>query len=147
MRRTTQRMLSVIFLVGIAAGICRAAETPGGALSALAVAAKDHFRPITAADVAGKRQQLDSAMKALEELLAGGELEDAGHLREYVKWESLQAELGKDPLDRPALQKIRLLFLAREPGLELPEFRPRLQQAGPDQQRIKGFGNSIGLLL
>ncbi|MFV1968978.1 MAG: hypothetical protein ACC628_26460, partial [Pirellulaceae bacterium] len=118
----------------LATGICMmvfAVSQPGAAeevirdqqLPALAEAAKDRFRPITADDLAQFKSAVLDGTRDLDRFLKTGAARKRTGWRNYLKWDAMHEELAKDSPDLRALQGFRSLYFAMHDGLELAEFR------------------------
>jgi hypothetical protein len=82
--------------------------------------AKDQYRPVTAQDVAQRKQALIEALEELDRQLAADSPDLVEPLKAHLKREVLAQELKKETPDLKALQEIRGLFFANQAGLELP---------------------------
>lgn len=106
----------------LAAWVEELTSTPTADLSAILAEAKESFRPITAESVAAAKEKLNEEANALNEFLNSGSSGNADAWREYLDWEEMQAELGKEAIDIQALNSVLRQYYTNEPGLEMSHF-------------------------
>lgn len=92
--------------------------------------AKDQFRPISAQDVAQRKQALIEALQELDRELTANAPDLVEPLKVHLKRETLAQELQKESPDLKVLQEIRGLFYADQAGLELPVIRRTREALG-----------------
>ncbi|MFV2070146.1 MAG: hypothetical protein ACC645_24530, partial [Pirellulales bacterium] len=91
-------------------------------LPQVARAAKDHFQPVTAENLAAAKTALLGQVKALDAYLASGG-ENGAAWKKYLKWDKLQSQLAVDAApELKSVSEVYRRYRANHPGLEMPVF-------------------------
>jgi hypothetical protein len=90
-------------------------------LSDAVAASESSFQPITEAEVAQAKTDLQDTLTKLEQYLTGLGKNGAAW-KEYLRWRDLLEQLKNDKPDNDALKSISKQFTADQVGLEMPVF-------------------------
>jgi hypothetical protein len=121
-RRIAPRLFVCLCLFAVSTHRAAAAEpADSNPLVAQVLQAKGQFQPVTPEELAARKEQLQSAMTALDQYLSENQPDLAEPLKTHLKWAELQQQLQKDAPELSVLQSLGPLFVAAQEGLELPE--------------------------
>jgi hypothetical protein len=95
---------------------------PAQPLPALIRQAKGAYRPISQADVSGRRSQLVAAADRLDRYLQTGG-QNGLNWKRFLRWDAMREQLARGTnADLDALNEIHLLYLSGHVGFEMPVY-------------------------
>jgi hypothetical protein len=90
-------------------------------LTEAVLASEANFHPITEADVAQAKTELQAALKKLDQYL-GGLGKNGAAWKEYLRWKDLQEQLQRETPEADTSKAVLQQYTADQNGLELPVF-------------------------